>query len=113
MSDPVCAKCSARGYGNCPMSPPCRPHPSSPRCKKCGASDYNGAVCPEQPHIHANVAGVGWRYVPHRVRDCMRQHESADKLADMIRNAYPAKADDAKWDRFKSWMTRNQGDSHE
>ena len=88
MSDPECKRCGARGYGNCPKSPPCRPHPGSPRCKKCGAADFEGATCPERPYMHANVGGHGWRLVPHKVRECIAHEGAQDALEKVITAAY-------------------------
>ena len=88
MSDPECKRCGRRGYGNCPMSPPCVPHPLGPRCKKCGAGVSAGARCPERPNVHANVGGHGWRLVPNLVADCLRHQKGQDGLDKLISGAY-------------------------
>ena len=47
MFDPECSRCGARGYGNCPVTPFCQ----------------------------SRVGGHGWRLVPYKVQDCIRQEE--------------------------------------
>ena len=87
--DPQCKRCGARGYGNCPVSPPCsKPHPLGSRCPKCGAGDYDGGICPERPYIQANVGGHGWRQVPNRIRDCISHEKAQDDLEKIILAAH-------------------------
>ena len=86
-SDPQCVRCGARGFGNCPMTPPCTGPTYERTCAKCGVSDYDGNLCPEAPYIQSNIGGHGWRQVPNRIRDCIDREEAADRLGKSIREA--------------------------
>ena len=59
------------------------------RCATCGAFDSAGATCARPARAtQANVAGLGWRYVPNRVRDCIARAKADERLGQMIRDAY-------------------------
>ena len=53
-------------------------------CRKCGERVTEFGLCKDRPYVHANMSGLGWRLVPHRASDCIREQRAHDELAALI-----------------------------